>query len=305
MNDGDAQDGGWIEDEFSEAVLSPNPDDHQLRARVNEQWIALSSGQPDDADNAVLLWDIPEPGPASEIAVVCTAEPQLSDPGTIIDSSADTRDVDDDEHVNMVPPLVLRDGSGLPVPVRDASGRARAPLGLTATITARGDRLYECESGFIALSSGMSTVFEIAGHRVPMQKITASKKGNPARTGRSVIRVNGSICSTEVYITETKKGLWIRIRVVRKRQKSVQKKRESETATHTSAADASNSRIEPSEETPPCRQGEFDDKASPEPHDDSHVGMDRTVERKSRNMVTIVLVILLAVLLTIASASMA
>lgn len=300
MNDGDAQDGGWIEDEFSEAVLLPNPDDHQLRARVSEQWIALSSGQPDDADDAALLWDAPEPTPACEIAMASTADPQLGDTGMVIDSSADTRDVDDDEHVNMVPPLVLRDGSGLPVPVRDASGRARAPLGLTATITARGDRLYECESGFITLSSGMSTVFEIAGHRIPMQQITVSKKGNPARTGRSVIRVNGSICSTEVYITETKKGLWIRIRVVRKRRKSVQEKRESEAATHTSAADAINSRIEPSVETAPCRQGDFDDKASPEPHDDSHIGSDRAVERKSRNLVTIALVILLAVLLAIA-----
>lgn len=305
MNDGDAQDEGWIEDEFSEAVLSPNPDDHQLRARVNEQWIALSSGQPDDADNAVLLWDIPEPRPASEIAVVCTAEPQLGDPGTVMDSSADTRDVDDVEHVNMVPPLVLRDGSGLTVPVRDASGRARAPLGLTATITARGDRLYECESGFIALSSGMSTVFEIAGHRIPMQQITVSKKGNPARTGRSVIRVNGSICSTEVYITEATKGFWIRIRVVRKRRKSVQEKRESEAATLTSAADAGNSRIEPSVEKTACAQGETDDKASPEPHVNSQVGSGRTVERKSRNLVTIALVILLVVLLAIASTSIA
>lgn len=202
----------------------------------------------------------------------------------------------------MVPPLVLRDGSGLPVPVRDASGRARAPLGLTATITARGDRLYECESGFIALSSGMSTVFEIAGHRIPMQQITVSKKGNPARTGRSMIRVNGSICSTEVYITETKKGLWIRIRVVRKRRKSVPEKNDREQATVISVRDASTSRFAPSLEIAPCELSEFHGNKSLEPHDNSHVSSGTTVERKSRSGRTIAVVLLLLVLLSICSA---
>lgn len=222
MNDKEEADNWWIEDDFSDGSLLPNPDDSLLRTKVNARWISLSGNRPDSRDEGASAFAEPSVDISSNFPVIApiASANDKNDIGRRAEAGTDECDVDDNEHVNSVPALVLRDRSGLPVPIRDISGRARPPLRLIATITSRGDRLYEFSGGSISMASGMSTIFEIAGHVVPMQDETISKKGNPARTGNCLLKLNGGICRAEVYFTRTEKGYWIKIRVVRKRRKT-------------------------------------------------------------------------------------
>lgn len=208
MNDKEEEDNCWIEDDFSEGSFIQNPDDGLLRAKVNARWISLSGDQPGPRDGDASACEdssIDISSNSSVIAAVASAI-DTDEVARRVEAGADARDVDDDEHLNSVPTLVLRDRLGLPVPIRDASGRARPPLRLIATMTSRGDRRYEFSGGSISIPSGMDTIFEIAGHVVPMQDETVSRKGNPARTGNCLLNLNGGICRAEVYFTRTEKG---------------------------------------------------------------------------------------------------
>lgn len=222
MNDKEEADNWWLEDDLSEGSLLPNPDDSLLRAKVNARWISLSGNRPDSRDEGASAFAEPSVDISSNFPVIApiASANEKNDIGRRAGAGTYERDVEDNEHLNSVPTLVLRDRSGLPVPIRDMSGRARPPLRLIANITSRGDRLYEFSGGSISMASGMSTIFEIAGHVVPMQDETISKKGNPARTGNCLLKLNGGICRAEVYFTRTEKGYWIQIRVVRKRRKT-------------------------------------------------------------------------------------